>query len=391
MMQLLRQFRQHFLLIITIVCSVSVQANELTRNTATRVHRAFEYQQTEQIVQAIEVLESIKSPKAYDNAYVARMLGILYWQQGLTEKAELALTAAVESDALVAEQAIETQQMLADIQLSIGKAKSALFHYEAVLGANQEKPLLNVESVIAIHLRITQAHYQLQQWSEVLTSLDKYHQFEPKKDVNTLNMKLGAQLELQQWNEAIITTIEIREQVPNEQVWWQQLTSLYLHTKQYENALANLKQMQRKGFDLSESNYVTMAQLYGQQGAPELAARVYFQFINKGSSSAEDLAREARYWQQAKVWQRSLDAWNKAASLDPKHRWSYIQLLMHEKQFDVVLSELNKMTETKATALLATQAHYQLGDIEGAKLSATKAHKIAPDNQTLSWIRFLAN
>lgn len=391
MKQLLKQSRLYLLLVSTLVCSAVVHANELTRNTATRVHRAFEYQQSDQQTQAIELLESIKSPKAYDNAYVARMLGVLYWQQGMTEKAEAALTQAVQSDALAIEQAIETEQMLADIQLSIGKAKSALSHYHTVLGVNQDKSILSNEAVIAIHLRITQANYQLQNWPEVLTSLERYHQLEPATDVTTLNMKLGAQLALEKWNQAIVTTKALQELRPNEQVWWQQLTSLYLRNTQYQNALANLKQMQRKGFELAQADYVTMAQLYAQQSAPELAARVYFLYINNVASSAENLAQEASYWQQAKVWEKSLDAWKKASALHPKHRWSYIQLLMRDKQFELALAELNKVTETQATALLATQAYYQLGDIESAKISAAKAHKIAPDNQTLSWIKFLAN
>lgn len=378
------------LIAIALVCASSQAfANELSRHTANRVHRAFELQQNEQADQAIELLEQTDSSRSYDTAYVSRMLGVLYWQQQMPDKSEQALRRAVESGALPTEQAIESERMLADIQLSMGEPQSALTHYLSVVKQDSESQTLGEEALISVRLRISQAHYQLQNWSQVLESLSHYHALQPEADITTLSMALGAQIALEKWQEAIAITQKLRALEPEKKLWWKQLTSLYLNEKQYANALASLKQMERAGFELEQSNYIAMAQLYALQGAPELAARTYEQNINTLQPDDKTLMIEAQYWQQAREWDKSLLTWQQAVKLDSGHRWSYIQLLMQQKQFDDALSELNAVEISQRSELAKTQAYYRTGRIEEAKKSAKRAHSIEASDATLGWIKYL--
>lgn len=370
------------------------QAQELSRSVAMRVHQAFELSQQEKTAEAVTILEGIDAVKAYDQAYVARMLGILYWQQAQPQRSQVALENALSTGALPIEQAIETERMLADILLSTGEPAKALRHYQSVLDKQSDvsrspaEKMYTTEFVTQLWLRVAQSNYQLQDWQAVLSSIKQYQALDKKADVSLLSMKLGAQVALSHWKGAVSTTEQLRALESDNELWWKQLTSLHLRLKHYPEALATLKQRERKGFALSSSEYQTLAGLYASQGAPELAAKVYAEHLLE-QEEAESYATLARYWQVAKEWQYALEAWQHASRLSEDHHWSYAQLLMQQKQYQAALNVLANMPSSQRVELAKTQAFYRLDEHEKALESAQKAHQLKADETTLTWVRFL--
>lgn len=115
-----------------------------------------------------------------------------------------------------------------------------------------------------------------------------------------------------------------------------------------------------------------MAQLYSKQGVPEKSAQIFHELNKASDVEAKDLAVEAQYWQQAREWEQSLKAWARATSKDSQYRWSYINLLMQNKQYKTALTQLDKLNSSARKELTSVQAYYRLGDKKKALEQCSK-------------------
>ncbi|MDG3084908.1 hypothetical protein P7F88_01900 [Vibrio hannami] len=279
--------------------------------------------------------------------------------------------------------------MLADILLSEGRYQQAEDSYKSLL-ALYSKP----DDLEWIWLRIAQAQYQQNKWTSVEQSVDnqqKYQNqagFNPK--ISPLNMKLYSQVALGKYTSAIYTTKAIRELEPNNLLWWKQLTSLYMHTQNYNLALVTLQQSERAGFELSKQYLELLAQLYGQLGVPEKAAET-FQRLAVKYGELYFTVQAARYWQTAREWVKAESVWKQAAIHDGKYYWQLAQLKIQLHQYQGALDAIEKMPDMSSTVLLAkTRALNALGKHNKALESAKLAHQQSPSEESLSWIRYLS-
>ncbi|SON49772.1 tetratricopeptide repeat protein [Vibrio tapetis] len=364
--------------------SVSM-AQQLTRYNANKVQQAHELQQEDKIQQAIDILAQLEPTKEYDKAFVQRMLGVFYWQNGETNQAVKQLKAAVESGKLQDSQAWVTQKMLADILLSTESFKQALPHYYQLVKTRPES-----EPELQLWLRIVQAHYSLEQWSKVLTAMKSYERVQKQDDVQPLTIKLGAQMQLKQWKSALPTLQRLITLQPNKLAWWQQTAGIQLQLKQYKQSLATLSLAKRQGIKLPDQDLRTMAQLFAQQGVPEQAALVLAQ-VDSAKTDAKLLADQANYWQIAKEWQTATQYWALAAKSNNKYRWSLAQLLLQEGQYRQALVELEKVSGKKHPVELArVRAYYKLEEVEQALIHAKRAHALKASNESKGWIQYLS-
>ncbi|GAD80841.1 tetratricopeptide repeat protein [Vibrio ezurae] len=375
-------------LFISLIASTA-HAQELSRNVATRLYKAYELQSNDHNVKAIKVLESISTSRVYDTSVVQRMLGILYWQEKQPHKAEAALSKAITSNGLPVEQHLETLRMLADVQLSNGHTRQAIKTYHEIIAQNNTHKIIAPNAIQQVWLRIAQGNYHLEQWQPVITAVNHYFAIGGAQQVSVLSLRLGAELSLTQWRSALKTTLALRGLEPKSDRWWVQTINLYLRVEDYPQALAATKQYQRAGFQLTEAQYRMLAQLYSKQKVPLKAAEVFHDLNKSKATPAKDFAIEAQYWQQAREWTESLEAWAKASSQDPQYRWPYIQLLMRNKQYQTALAQLKKQKTSLRTELTSVEAYYRLGDIAKALNHAQKANQIDSTPSTINWIKYL--
>ncbi|WEM45696.1 tetratricopeptide repeat protein (plasmid) [Photobacterium sp. DA100] len=360
---------------------------ELSQYTAGRVQRAHALQQDEKLTEAIALLEGINPSRAYDKAYVQRMLGVFYWQQNNKTKAIANLTDAVNSGLLQDEQAWITQRMLADILLTSEEFKQALPHYYALSNNVPEN-----QKADELWLRIAQSHYQISEWQQSLTAINAYAKLAGKLDVQPLTIKLGAQLQLKQWKAALLTLESLIALEPNKLVWWQQTAGIQLRLGHSKSALETLALARRQGVDLSQQDLKTLAQLYAQRGIPERAAIVYSQ-LDGADSDVDLLVLQAQYWQIAKEWDKSISVWHRAAALNNKHRWSLAQLLLQQGDYQQAIAELDKVSDKAReadVALAKVRAYYKLDNLEKAIIFAKQADNIESTTASKSWIKYLS-
>ncbi|KLV04209.1 hypothetical protein ABT56_16530 [Photobacterium aquae] len=360
---------------------------ELSQFTANKVQRANTLQQDERLPEAIVLLEGLDPSRDYDKAFVQRMLGVFYWQQGNHDKAVRNLSAAVASGLLQDEQAWITQRMLADILLSDEKFKQALPHYYALT-----KHIPATQKADELWLRIAQAHYQIGEWQPVIKAIAQYDRYERKAKVQPLTLKLGSQLQLKHWKGAIPTLDTLIGLEPNKVVWWQQLAGIQLQLGRSKDALGTLAMAKRKGVSLTQQDLKTLAQLYAQRGIPERAAEIYAE-LDGAASDPKLVSTQALYWQMAKEWEKSITVWERAAKLDNQYRWQLAQLLLQEGHYQQALVQLDKVRGSKHKAdveLAKVRAYYKLEDFEQAIVHAKRADNLQSSSASKSWIKYLS-
>lgn len=368
-----------------LLLSSNAIARQLTHYTAVRVQKAQSLMQIEQHTEAIQNLTSISTSNAYDKAFVARMLGVLYWQNGQVALATENLESAVSSGLLQDENAWVTQRMLADIYLSKQQFTEALQHYYSLLEAIPE-----TQTVGDIWFRVAQAHYQIAEWEKVIPASKKHLANTPLELTPSLSLTLGAQMHLKDWDGAINTLNQLIVQEPHKVEWWRQLAGLQMQTNRHDEALDTLTLAKLNEIALTESDKRLMAQLYVKRGIPERAA-LEISELNDALTDVHLLVEQATYWQMAKEWQFAIDIWQKAARLDPAYHWEVSQLSLQQGHFKQALATLNLVEgRDEQVALAKTRAYYKLGQFDNAIVEAKLANTIKPTPHAQSWITYLS-
>ncbi|ELP2673959.1 hypothetical protein R1U57_002773 [Vibrio parahaemolyticus] len=364
--------------------AASAIAQELSQYTASRVQRAHSLAQEEKLKEAISTLESLDLPRGYDQAFVARMLGIFYWQNEQVKPAIKQLDFAVSSGLLQDEQAWQTRKMLADILLNEQQFAKALPHYYEL-----SKAVPKNQKAHEVWLRIAQSHYQLSQWNKVLSAMGRYEKFGQPDELGPLSIKLSSELELKKWQPAIVTIKRLIAIEPERVEWWRQLVALHLRVDDSKRALDSMALAKLQGVALSQDDFKLLAQLYAKRGIPERAALIMEQLEDLNVDS-QLKAQQATYWQMAKEWDKSIDSWRIAAKLDSKYYWNYSQLLVQEGHYQQALAALDKVKGRNAdVALIKTRAYYKLNRLDDALANAKRANEIKPSNQAKSWVKYL--
>ncbi|HCE2388821.1 TPA: tetratricopeptide repeat protein [Vibrio parahaemolyticus] len=364
--------------------AASAIAQELSQYTASRVQRAHSLAQEEKLKEAISTLESLDLSRGYDQAFVARMLGIFYWQNEQVKPAIKQLDFAVSSGLLQDEQAWQTRKMLADILLNEQQFAKALPHYYQL-----SKAVPKNQKAHEVWLRIAQSHYQLSQWNKVLSAMVRYEKFGQPDELGPLSIKLSSELELKKWQPAIVTIKRLIAIEPERVEWWRQLVALHLRVDDSKRALDSMALAKLQGVALSQDDFKLLAQLYAKRGIPERAALIMEQLGDLNVDS-QLKAQQATYWQMAKEWDKSIDSWRIAAKLDSKYYWNYSQLLVQQGHYQQALAALDKVKGRNAdVALIKTRAYYKLNRLDDALANAKRANEIKPSNQAKSWVKYL--
>ncbi|HIF5951495.1 TPA: tetratricopeptide repeat protein [Vibrio parahaemolyticus] len=364
--------------------AASAIAQELSQYTASRVQRAHSLAQEEKLKEAISTLESLDLSRGYDQAFVARMLGIFYWQNEQVKPAIKQLDFAVSSGLLQDEQAWQTRKMLADILLNEQQFAKALPHYYEL-----SKAVPKNQKAHEVWLRIAQSHYQLSQWNKVLSAMGRYEKFGQPDELGPLSIKLSSELELKKWQPAIVTIKRLIAIEPERVEWWRQLVALHLRVDDSKRALDVMALAKLQGVALSQDDFKLLAQLYAKRGIPERAALIMEQLEDLNVDS-QLKAQQATYWQMAKEWDKSINSWRVAAKLDSKYYWNYSQLLVQQGHYQQALAALDKVKGRNAdVALIKTRAYYKLNRLDDALANAKRANEIKPSNQAKSWVKYL--
>ncbi|OIQ26771.1 MAG: hypothetical protein BM561_01360 [Vibrio sp. MedPE-SWchi] len=359
-------------------------ANELSHSTAQRVQRAHTHSLDGELKEAIELLESVSTKREYDKAFVARMLGVFYWQNDQVEAAIGQLKYAVESGSLEQEQSVDTTKMLADLYLSNVQYEQALHYYQRLVELGHADEMT--------YLRITQSYYQLAKWPDVLTAIKQYQKLEPTLDVAMLSMRLGAEFQLKQWSRASSTLGLLIELEPDNARWWQQLVSIEIRRERSNSALNVLTLSKLQGIPLSQQEVRMLSQLYSNQGIPKKSAET-LALLDDAKSDRELIVRQAQLWQQSKQWETAIQYWKMAADFDTKYHWKVAQLYLSQREYEPALAALDRIPEKQLSALMRSakvQAAYRTQQLKLALQYAEQARDFESTAESEHWVVYLS-
>lgn len=375
---------------LSVITGSAFANQELGMRTAAQVSKAYELEQEEKLGEAITLLEGLQPNASFDRAYVARMLGIYYWQAEQPDKAITQLQIAVDTKAFKDEQGWQTERMLAELMLSEDMPEKALVHFDNLTKTAENYEKLSKEQITGVWLNKARAHYLLQQWSSLLAAIKHYHQLDNTPKLQPLSLQLTAEMQLNHLKSAILTTQKLLALQPDNLMWWQQLSSLYMQTKQYKLALATLVSAERAGIEIPDNLQLSKAQLYSQQGIPEKAAQAYSN-LQVQETDIDTIIKQARHWQMAREWSNAQTAWLAAARLNAKYYEEVSRLELQQGDFKQALSSLAKVQgmPEQERLLLEARAYVGLKDYAKATKVAEQAHRVKPTTQSADWLQYL--
>ncbi|MFL7865033.1 tetratricopeptide repeat protein [Vibrio cincinnatiensis] len=378
---------RRFILYLMLLGSTSSLATELSPYAANKALQANQFAQEERFGEAIRLLEETQFSRAYDKAYLARMLGVFYWQNEQLKPAIKSLNNAVNSGELQDEQGWTTRRMLADLLLMDQQYQQALSHYYQLT-----KQVPADQKAHELWLRIAQVHYQLQQWKKTLEAMAHYERFKRPDEITPLSVKLGAQLQLERWSPAIDTLKRLITLEPTKSSWWLQLVSLELRTGQQKEALNSLGLAKLQGVELSQQELRLLAQLYAQNGIPERAAQLLEQLATT-NSDLDLITERATYWQRAKEWDKAIETWLIAAKRESQYYWNVALLQSQQGEYQQALASLEQVKGQQRQpemALARARVLYKLNKLDDALAQAKKAHHLEPSQESKGWVNFLS-
>ncbi|KAB2826483.1 tetratricopeptide repeat protein [Aliivibrio finisterrensis] len=374
-------------------------AAELSHYNAKKIQYASQLQQEGKLGEAIDVLSLLNPNAKYDQAYIARVLGVFYWQNEQAKKAISELDKSVSLASLDKQSQWQTEKMLADIYYSDHQFSKAISHYQHLLVSEYSTSSDKQRTELAsnkneIYLRVANAYYQKQSWKNCLTYIRQFVPNNSNEKIQKYKIQLVSELQLSFWRPAEKTAQRLIELEPNHKMWWQQLIAAQLQQQKTDKALVNYALAKQQGVRFEAQDFRTLSQLYSQNRLPERAAQIMDEmFLQYPKTKTEpELVRQATYWQMAKEWANAEKAWQQAAQKNKKHYWSLAKLQEQQKEYKLALISTEKakpVTKESEYRLMMVRLYYKLSRYNDALAQAKRLNEAYPSEEVKYWIQYL--
>lgn len=364
----------------------------LTARVGQQVSKAFELYELGKTEQALQSLNKIKPRSAFDNAYIKRFQGNLYWQQGDEKQALKSLQIAVNESALAQEEQKQSERMLADLYLNQKQTANAINLYQELI---QKQPSEDLYKHLAL------SYYQQKSWHKVVDATRNGIKLSNAFNQSMHLLQLSALYELKDYNNASKILIQLTEHDVNNKRWWTQLVSTYQLLGEDKKALATYEQAYLLGLLDSSSEIKRLANFRASMGAPYQAALLLESAINQGkvAGNAKHYQQLAQFWQVAREHDKAQQYWGKSASLsgEAQHYLTQAQLLQLLGRYDKMLAVLATIKVDNPTlqgkvALTQVQGLFALKKYQQAKRIAKRLIKNPASKQRAEqWVKLLDN
>ncbi|MFV0573997.1 MAG: tetratricopeptide repeat protein [Vibrio sp.] len=378
----------------------SVSAAGLMPYTVSKLGQASQFAQKDNLAKAIDVLKGVNTNKAYDKAFVNRVLGIYYWQAEQPQNSIKVLRQAVSAKVLEPQTQWEANRMLGDVLYSQQQFSDATTEYRNALAvkyspSSKDKAQYQ-KDVNDVHFRIAAAYYQNQQWQQVRSALLQYHASDAEKRLQALQMQAIAELRLSQWHNAESTLAQLIRIEPNNNMWWQQLISAQLQQQHNQDALNTYALAKKQNLEFTDSDYKTLSQLYANNGIPERGARILDEMFAAfpKTKTEENLKTQAYYYQMGRDWKKAISSWEGLAQRNAEYNWQLTQLYLQQKQYakaEQVIDKAQPYAKKSDYSLAKINLLYRLEKYDDALAEAKRLNETMPSDSAHTWIVFLQN
>lgn len=367
------------------------QSHAVSLYTAKKAEQAYIAYGNNHINKAIEILLETKTNHPFDRAFIAKMLGNLYAEQGDYQQALLYLTKALNANILNHTDKISSWRLLGDLQLQQQHYHKALLAYQQWLNYScQQDPL--------IYKQIAFTYAQLKKWQQVVSYADKgLMLFSLNKQSNSnvesltlMKLKLMALYNLKQYHEMTDLLKIMLPLSPQNKQLWLQLGQSYLLTENYANALTTFDLAYKNQLLTEAHDIIRLSQLLAKQLSPYQAAKLLNHAIDSADliRNGDNILRLANYYYQAKEMQLAAQYFGEAAALN-KDASLYLKqgrLLVINKQYQQAITAFNHALTQGIDAKSAVQLSLAMAyfELKNYKMAYRYAKLAAKDNNDAS-------
>ena len=317
----------------------------LGKRTSSKFLKAFEAYEADDLNGAITILEELDPSKEYDQAYVARYLGTMYYQRAKGDDLDNALkklTFAVDAKILADNEHSAVIKLLADLQMQTKAYKKALANYYKWMEFSEKEEA-------TVYIKITQAYLFTRRLDKMIATADKAIELYEKPDRNPYILKIQSYYQRKMYKDAINVLETVVQIFPADKQWWVQLGSFYLLAEQFDKATQTLDLAYRQGFLVTEAQIKTLASLYSNSEVPYKAALLLEKHIASGLVSRDDrnIANLANAWHSASHIDKAAKYYGELAKMTNESKYFRKQgvLLKQDEQFTAAIKALKKSLE----------------------------------------------
>ncbi|MGF1770216.1 tetratricopeptide repeat protein [Enterovibrio makurazakiensis] len=261
----------------------------------------------EQFREAADLAKAIVADNDEQEALHQRLLGFIYLHEGNYQRAYTAYSKAIQYRQLPPSLRQDTLGALVSLSMKQGRADMAVLHGLTYL--EEFPPFQPVEQLYARALFTEKDYNQaLVQTNAIIARYADVPEF-------VWQIKALSEEQLKQHRALINTTRIIQQKFGHALRWQQKQAMAYAQLGAIRQALAILKEEQKKGSALTDADYLDMAQFSSMLGQPEKAMAFLDQGIKDEDllASRDLLKRKLQYHMEAQQWSK---AWDVASALN---------------------------------------------------------------------------
>jgi tetratricopeptide (TPR) repeat protein len=328
----------------------------------------------------------------YETAVVYQNLGHAYLVQGDQERAAEAFEQSLAQDALPEQIALQMQYGVAQIRLAQGRPREAIRWLEQWFAKN-------ANASADAHVLAAAAYQDIRDYRRAVTHIERAISASGKFEESWHQLLIACLLELGEHRRAARALVTLISKVPDKLAYWQQLAAVYMEMKEPMRALA-LQTIETRLHPPDARTVSQLADFYRQVGIPLKAAELLQKGMQRGliAADADNTARLAETWLQAREYDRALEALQQAHEMQPRAQLQYqrAQILMSRADWKNAMSALQQALRLdnfeqrgQAWLMLGIAAH-ETGRIAQARESFQRATEYPEArSQASNWLRFI--
>jgi len=397
MIEKLLQISLFLLLLLTANLVLAKQDSQylLTEKTYNSLSAAQELMADEKYAEAEGKLKTLRKQTksgSYDQAVVLQTIGYLYSSQEKYSKSIPPFQQALDSGALPEKVAHDLRYNLAQLLLAVDKYKQGLELLEVWL-KNEPSPPSSARVLIA------SGYYQVKNYKQVIKHIRIAIKNDKSAKESWYQMLLSAHLELKQYKSAISVLETLITRYPYKEIYWTQLTALYMQQNKEFRAMATRGLVQK--LELGDSKtLISLADMYRYLHIPYKSAQLLNKAMDQGIIEADfdNLEKLTDSWLAAKEAEKAAEVLKRLALIDEsgeadlKRGRVLIGLEQWKSAVEPLTISLDKLQDKQrgAASLLLGMAQFHLGDFTEAEVYFNRALTFDDErNQANQWLRHL--
>lgn len=252
------------------------KTNILSERIGKKVQKAYELYTQDLVPEAITALREIEASKAFDIAFVNKMIGnLLAGDETKGIEALGYLVKSVEPDVLNYKEQEQTMKLVADLSMQEKKFKQAITWYNKWIEFTGQHESMT-------YLKIANAYYELKQLDKVIEPADLAIKYQTELKPEPYILKMASYYERKMYPKATLASEILVKLFPEDKRWWSQLGMFYLLIEDYDRALSAMELAYKQGYLEKESEIKTLSQLYASNNMPYRSAKLLEKFLKQG-------------------------------------------------------------------------------------------------------------